>query len=126
MYGISQKPYNILLITSKTMAVNILKADVGWILRSSDSGSSGGLTKGSGAGVSIPSSKDVVEFLTAIDKASSGTRYDFTRSDGAPMKAYPSEKRPGGIVIERAGGNWVRVGANEAAQLRMLLMRGTR
>ncbi len=107
------------------MAVDIKKADGGWILRSSDAGSSGGLTKGSGAGVSIPSSKDVVEFLTAIDKASSGKRYDFTRSDGAPMKAYPSEKRPGGIVIERSSGNWVRFGANETTQLRMLLMRGT-
>jgi hypothetical protein len=107
------------------MAVDIVKADGGWILRSSDSGSSGGLTKGSGAGVSIPNAKDVVEFLTAIDKASSGKRYDFTRSDGVAMKAYPSEKRPGGIVIERAGGNWVRFGVNEASQLRMLLMRRT-
>lgn len=108
------------------MAVDIKKADGGWILRSSDAGSSGGLTKGSGAGVSIPSSKDVVEFLAAIDKASSGRKHDFTRSDGATIKAYPSEKRPGGIVIERSRGNWIRFGANETAQLRMLLMRGTR
>jgi hypothetical protein len=108
------------------MAVDIMKDGSGWIIKSSDAGSTGGLTKGSGAGVSIPSSNDVTEFLAAIDRALSGRRYDFTRSDGAPIKAYPSEKRPGSIVIERSAGNWVRLSSNEATQLRMLIMRGIR
>ena len=105
------------------MGVDIVKAEGGWIIKSGDAGSTGGLTRGSSAGVAIAGSKDVMEFLTAVDRASSGRRYYFTRSDGAPIKAYPSEKKVGSIVIERAAGNWVRLGPSDAAELRMRLMR---
>lgn len=105
------------------MAVDIVKADGGWIIQSSDAGSVGGLTRGSGAGVTIPSSKDVMDFLAAVDNASSGRRYSFTRSDGATIKAYPSERKRGSIVIERSAGNWVRLSPSDAADLRMKLIR---
>ena len=105
------------------MAVDIVKADSGWVIKSSDAGSTGGLTRGSGAGVAMPSAKDLMEFLTAVDKASSGRRYYFTRSDGAPVKAYPSERKTGSIVIERSAGNWVRLSPGDAADLRMKLTR---
>ncbi|MEM2760361.1 MAG: hypothetical protein QXU32_05905 [Nitrososphaerales archaeon] len=106
------------------MTVDLVKSNGGWIIKSSDAGGGGGgLTRGSGAGVAIPSSKDVVEFLTAIDKASAGARYYFTRSDGAPIKAYPSDRKKGSIVIERAGSNWIRLNHNDAADLRMKLTR---
>ncbi len=107
------------------MAVDLMKVEGGWIIKCSDAGGSsgGGLTRGSGAGVAIPSAKDVPEFLMAVDSASSGRRYNFTRSDGAPIKAYPSSGRTGAIVIERAAGNWVRLGAGDAADLRLKLMR---
>jgi len=93
------------------------------MIRSSDAGSSGGLTRGSGAGVAIPSARDTGDFLMAIDKASAGARYYFTRSDGAPVKAYPSDRKKGSIVIERAAGNWVRLNPNDAAELRIRLIR---
>lgn len=105
------------------MATDILKADGGWIIKSSDAGGAGGLTRGSGAGVAISSAKDVIEFLTAVDRASSGKRYYFTRSDGAPIKAYPSQTKKGSVVIERAAGNWVRLNPGDAAELRMKLTR---
>jgi hypothetical protein len=105
------------------MAADILKDNGGWVIKCSDAGGVGGLTKGSGAGVSIPSSKDVIEFLTAVTQASAGKRYYFTRSDGAPIKAYPSQAKRGSIVIERAAGNWVRLNAGDAADLRMKLTR---
>lgn len=103
------------------MAVDLLKADGGWIIKCSDAGSTGGLTRGSGAGVSIPSSKDVMEFLAAVDFASNGRTHYFTRSDGAPVKAYPSGRKRGSIVIERAAGNWVRLSGGDAADLRWKL-----
>ena len=105
------------------MAVDIVKADGSWVIKSSDAGSTGGLTRGSAAGVAIPGAKDVMEFLTAVDKAASGRRHYFTRSDGAPIKAYPSEKKVGSIVIERSAGNWVRLSPGDAADLRMKLTR---
>jgi hypothetical protein len=105
------------------MAVDIMKADSGWIIKSSDAGSTGGLTRGSSAGVAMPGVKDVMEFLMAVDSASNGRRYYFTRSDGAPVKAYPSERKTGSIVIERAAGNWVRLSPGDAADLRMKLTR---
>ncbi|MFQ5940524.1 MAG: hypothetical protein ACE5KA_02340 [Nitrososphaerales archaeon] len=103
------------------MVSGLVKDNGGWIIKSSDAGSTGGLTRGSGAGVAIPSSKDAMEFLMAIDKASAGARHYFTRSDGAPIKAYPSGSRRGSIVIERAAGNWVRLNPSDAADLRMKL-----
>ena len=105
------------------MAVDLVKADGGWVIKCSDAGSVGGLTRGSGAGVTIPSAKDVIDFLTAVDSASSGRRYYFTRSDGAPIKAYPSDRKRGSIVIERSAGNWVRLSPSDAADLRMKLTR---
>jgi len=105
------------------MAVDIVKADAGWVIKSSDAGSTGGLTRGSGAGVAIPSAKDLMEFLTAVDRAASGRRHYFTRSDGAPVKAYPSERKVGSIVIERSAGNWVRLSPSDTADLRMKLTR---
>ncbi len=105
------------------MAVDIVKADGGWVIKSGDAGSTGGLTRGSTAGVAIAGPKDVVEFLTAVDKAASGRRYYFSRSDGAPIKVYPSERKVGSIVIERAAGNWVRLSPSDAADLRMKLTR---
>ena len=111
------------LIISKAMAVDIVKADGGWVIKSSDAGSTGGLTRGSGAGVTISSAKDVMEFLTAVDKAASGRTHYFTRSDGAPIKAYPSGRKTGSIVIERSAGNWVRLSPSDAADLRMKLTR---
>ncbi|MFQ5921119.1 MAG: hypothetical protein ACE5JV_03790 [Nitrososphaerales archaeon] len=105
------------------MGVDLAKDNGGWTIKSSDAGgnSSGGLTRGSGGGVSIPGAKDVADFLTGVDQAASGRRYYFVRSDGANMKAYPSSARPGSIVIERAAGNWVRLGADDMADLRMKL-----
>lgn len=105
------------------MAADLVKDNGGWIIKSSDAGSKGGLTRGSGAGVAIPSAKDAIDFLTAIDRASAGARYYFTRSDGAPIKAYPSESKKGSIVIERAAGNWVRLNPSDAADLRIRLTR---
>ena len=103
----------------------IVSADSGgWILKSSDAGGTGGLTRGSGAGVAIPSVSDTLEFLMAIDRASSGAKYYFTRSDGVPIKAYPSDRKKGSIVIERAAGNWVRLNASDAGDLRLKLVTG--
>jgi len=96
----------------------------GWILKSSDAGGTGGLTRGSGAGVAIPSVSDTLEFLMAIDRASAGAKYYFTRSDGAPIKAYPSDRKKGSIVIERSAGNWVRLNAGDAGDLRLKLVTG--
>ncbi len=110
-------------IISTAMGVDIVKADSGWVIKSSDAGSIGGLTRGSSAGVAISSAKDVIEFLTAVDKASSGRMHYFTRSDGAPIKAYPSQRKIGSIVIERSAGNWVRLNPSDAADLRMKLTR---
>lgn len=106
------------------MAVDLVKSNGGWIIRSSDAGGAGGgLTRGSGAGVSIPSAKDAIDFVMAIDKASAGARYNFTRSDGAPIKAYASGTKKGSVVIERAAGNWIRLSPSDAADLRMKLTR---
>ena len=105
------------------MTADLVKSNGGWVIRSSDSGSTGGLTRGSGAGVEIPSAKDAMDFLTAIARASAGARHYFTRSDGAPIKAYPSDRRKGSIVIERSAGNWVRLSAGDAADLRLKLTR---
>ncbi len=110
-------------IISKAMGVDIVKADSGWIIKSSDAGGIGGLTRGSSAGVAISGAKDVMEFLTAVDRASSGRIYYFARSDGAPIKAFPSQRKVGSIVIERAAGNWVRLNPSDAADLRMKLTR---
>ena len=105
------------------MAADIMKDDGGWVIKSSDAGSTGGLTRGSGAGVAIPGAKDVIEFLAAVDQASSGKRYYFTRSDGASIKSYPSQTKKGSIVIERSAGNWVRLSQSDAADIRMRLTR---
>ncbi|MEO9365677.1 MULTISPECIES: hypothetical protein [Candidatus Nitrosocaldus] len=108
------------------MAVDVTKlGSNGWVIRSSDEGGARGgtLPTGGGGGVAIPSVKDVAEFIVAIDKASSGRRYEFTRSDGAYIKVYPSEVKAGYIVIERAGGNYVRLSSQELAELRLKLTR---
>ncbi|MBI5133479.1 MAG: hypothetical protein HZA83_02085 [Thaumarchaeota archaeon] len=105
------------------MTADLVKSNGGWVIRSNDAGSTGGLTRGSGAGVEIPSAKDVMDFLTAIDKASAGARHYFTRSDGAPIKAYPSDSKKGSIVIERSAGNWVRLSSGYAVDLRLKLTR---
>ncbi|MFQ5920815.1 MAG: hypothetical protein ACE5JV_02225 [Nitrososphaerales archaeon] len=105
------------------MTVDLMKSDGGWTIKSSDAGSIGGLTRGSAGGVDIPGSKDVPDFLTAVDQASSGRRYYFTRSDGAAIKAYPSERKTGSIVIERAAGNWVRLSSGDTADLRLKLLK---
>jgi len=96
----------------------------GWIVKSSDAGGTGGLTRGSGAGVAMPSVSDTLDFLMAIDKASAGARYYFIRSDGVQIKAYPSDRKKGSIVIERAAGNWVRLNAGDAGDLRLKLVAG--
>jgi len=104
---------------------SIIAADnEGWIVKSSDAGGTGGLTRGSGAGVAMPSVSDTLDFLMAIDKASAGARYYFTRSDGVQIKAYPSDRKKGSIVIERAAGNWVRLNAGDAGDLRLKLVAG--
>jgi len=105
------------------MTADLVKDNSGWIIKSSDAGSTGGLTRGSGAGIEIPSAKDAMDFLMAIDRASAGARHYFTRSDGVPIKAYPSDRKKGSIVIERAAGNWVRLNPSDAADLRMKLTR---
>lgn len=106
------------------MTAELVKDNGGWIIKSSDAGGSGGgLTRGSTAGVAIPSAKDAMDFLMAIDRASAGARHYFTRSDGAPIKAYPSETKKGSIIIERAAGNWVRLSPSDAADLRIKLTR---
>lgn len=105
------------------MAVDLVKDNGGWTIKSSDAGGKGGLTRGSTAGVAMPSNKDAMDFLMAIDRASAGARHYFTRSDGAPIKAYPSDAKKGSIIIERAAGNWVRLNPNDAADLRMKLTR---
>ncbi len=111
------------------MAVDVTKLDGnGWVIRASDEGGARGgtLPTGGGGGVAIPTSKDVAEFIVAIDKASSGKRYEFTRSDGAYIRVYPSERKQGYIVIERSGGNWVRLSSQELADLRLKLTRLSR
>ncbi len=105
------------------MAVDIVKDVSGWVIKCSDAGGVAGLTRGSGAGVSIPSAKDVIEFLTAVDRAASGRTHYFTRSDGTSIKAYSSAKKVGSVVIERAQGNWVRLSPSDAADLRLKLTR---
>ncbi|MFQ5970278.1 MAG: hypothetical protein ACE5J2_07290 [Nitrososphaerales archaeon] len=105
------------------MTVDIVQDVSGWLIKSSDAGGAAGLTRGSGAGVSIPSAKDMSEFLTAIDMSSSGRKYYFTRSDGASIKAYPSGRKVGSIVIERAQGNWIRLSPSDAGDLRLKLTR---
>lgn len=59
----------------------------------------------------------------AINRASAGVWYYFTRSDAAPIKAYPSDMKRGSIVIERAAGNWVMLNPSDAADLRLKLIR---
>lgn len=105
------------------MAVDIVKDVSGWVIKCSDAGGVAGLTRGSGAGVTIPSAKDVIEFLAAVDMAASGRKHYFTRSDGASIKAYSSAKKVGSVVIERAQGNWVRLSPSDAADLRLKLTR---
>jgi hypothetical protein len=108
------------------MAVDVTKLDGnGWVIRASDEGGARGgtLPTGGGGGVAIPTVKDVAEFIVAIDRASSGKRYEFTRSDGAYIRVYPSERKQGYIVIERSGGNWVRLSPQELADLRLKLTR---
>ncbi len=104
------------------MTADLVKDNGGWIIKSSDAGSGGGgLTRGSGAGIAMPSAKDAMDFVMAIDRASAGAKHYFTRSDGAPIKAYPSDRKKGSIIIERAAGNWVRLSSGDVADLRLKL-----
>ena len=105
------------------MTADLIKDKGGWIIKSSDAGSTGGLTGGSRAGVVIRGGNDAMDFLMAIDRASAGVSYNFTRSDGSSIKAYPSDKKKGSIVIERAVGNWVRLNPGDAADLRLNVIR---
>ena len=106
------------------MTADLVKDNGGWIIKSSDAGSGGGgLTGGSGAGIALPSAKDVMDFVMAIDRASAGAKHYFTRSDGAPIKAYPSDRKKGSIIIERAAGNWIRLSSGDVADLRLKLTR---
>lgn len=105
------------------MTVIIEKSGAGWLVRCSDSGNrGGGPVRARGVGIMIYS-QDVGDFITAIDKVSAGKSYTFTRSDKAIIRAYHSETKPGSIVIERSGGNWIRLDANDAADLRLALTR---
>lgn len=106
------------------MTADLVKDNGGWIIKSSDAGSGGGgLTGGSGAGIAMPSAKDAMDFVMAIDRASAGAKHYFTRSDGAPIKAYPSDRKKGSIIIERAAGNWIRLSSGDVADLRLKLTR---
>ena len=105
------------------MVVQVAKSGDGWLVRCSDSGNrGGGPVRARGVGIMIYPN-DVADFITAIDKASAGLNYTFTRSDGVEIRAYPSDSKPGSIVIERSGGNWIRLDANDAADLRLALTR---
>ncbi|GIU72659.1 MAG: hypothetical protein KatS3mg003_2138 [Candidatus Nitrosocaldaceae archaeon] len=105
------------------MVVEVVKSGDGWLIKCSDSGNRGaGPARARGVGIMMYP-KDVGDFIMAIDKASAGLSYAFTRSDGAVIRAYPSETKPGSIVIERSGGNWIRLDANDAAELRLALTR---
>jgi len=72
-------------------------------------------------GIKIPSSEDAKEFLMAIDRASAGVSYNFTRSDGSSIKAYPSDKKKGSIEIE-SDGNIVLLGPSDLVDFRLNVM----
>ncbi len=105
------------------MVVEVVKSGDGWLIKCSDSGNRGaGPARARGVGIMIYA-QDVGDLITAIDKSSAGMSYTFTRSDGAIIRAYTSETKPGSIVIERSGGNWIRLDANDAVDLRLSLTR---
>ncbi len=105
------------------MTVSVTKSGDGWLIRCSDSGNrGGGPVRVRGVGIMM-SVKDAADFITAIDKASAGLTYTFTRSDGAVIRAYPSSSKPKSIVIERGGGNWIRLDPNDITDLRLKLTR---
>ena len=105
------------------MVVSVIKSGNGWLIKCSDSmNRGGGPVRVRGAGIMIYP-KDVGELITAIDKGASGKSYTFTRSDGTIIRSYPSETKPGSIVIERSGGNWIRLDSKDAVDLRLALTR---
>lgn len=105
------------------MTVSVTKSGDGWLIRCSDSGNrGGGPVRVRGVGIMM-TAKDAPDFITAIDKAAAGQSYTFTRSDGSVIRAYPSPSKPKSIVIERGGGNWIRLDVNDMTDLRLRLTR---
>ncbi len=50
------------------MTVDLVKDNGDWIVKSSDAGGTGGLTRGSGAGVAMPNVKDIWIFLWLLTR----------------------------------------------------------
>ncbi len=105
------------------MVVEVVKSGDGWLIKSSDSMNRGtGHVKARGVGIMMKAS-EAADFITALDKAAAGLSYSFTRSDGRIIRVYPSKTKPNSIVIERSGGNILRLDANDIADLRLRLTR---
>ncbi len=105
------------------MVVEVVKSGNGWLVKCSDSmNRGGGPVRVRGTGIMIYP-KDIGDLITAIDKGASGNSYTFTRSDGVVIRSYPSETKSGSIVVERSGGNWIRLDSKDALDLRLVLTR---
>jgi len=68
--------------------------------------------------VSIFDNVDWAKLVSALDTVLKGNDTSFTRSDGAEINVYWSKQKKDAIVIERSGGNWVRISGAEAVALK--------
>ncbi len=78
-----------------------------------------------GGNVSLTSVQDVHELVNSIDIVlrEGGSRNFIREGDGVLIEVYPSQSRPGKYVIERNGGNWIRLSREDLRDLRNELLR---